>query len=100
MDGSLTPACGTCSGLGWVCECHPGRPWGGTCCEELPGPRLRRLFKSLPWPQSWRWRLWEARWLQVRCEHGACHCGGAGMACRSCNPDGGLEWLHVEAEAT
>ena len=40
-----------------VCEDHPDRPWGAICCA---GPQLRRD----PW----------------LCEHGACHCGAAGMA--------------------
>lgn len=96
----MTVPCTACDGLGWVCEFHQDRPWGGMCCEGPPVPRLNGIFKALPWPMWSRWRLWSLRWLELPCEHGACHCGGAGMACRSCNPDGGLEWLHVEAEVT
>ena len=45
-------------GDGHVCENHPDRFWGYLCCEEVPGQEV--------------------------CEHGACHCGGAGMPCGAC----------------
>jgi len=92
------PECGTCAGSGWVCECHPRRPWGGMCCE-LPDSLRTQALMACPWLfPMWllRSRLFHLRRL---CEHGACHCGGAGMACQSCNPEGRVDWLHVEAEA-
>lgn len=55
--------CTSCRDTGHVCECHPGRSWGGVCCD---GPR----------PPASR--------PEVLCEHGACHCGGAGMPCPAC----------------
>jgi len=47
-----------CNDTGHACENHPDRPWGGMCCD---GPASG-----------------------VLCEHGACHCGGAGMPCPVC----------------
>lgn len=54
----LGTACSNCNDTGHVCENHPDQAWGGLCCEHLG-----------------------AAWL---CEHGACHCGGAGMPCPTC----------------
>jgi len=55
--------CRTCQDTGHVCESHPARPWGGFCCDgpAKPGADGEKL-----------------------CEHGACHCGGAGMPCTAC----------------
>jgi len=65
--------CRTCNGTRWVCEEHPDRPWGGLCCKRPDGADI--------------------------CEHGACHCGGAGDPCPSCNPEGEIDpgWVHTEA---
>ena len=94
--------CARCAGEGWVCESHPSRPWGGLCCD---GPRwaqrLRPLSRLAPWgpallPYRGPFRLaWRIRPL---CEHGACYCGGAGLACPDCNPDGHVDWLSVITE--
>jgi len=89
--------CKACDGSRWVCESHLSRPWGGLCCD---GPRRARvagwLHRVLPYRGPFRlaWRI------RVLCEHGACHCGGAGEACRDCNPAGEVDWLTVIAEAT
>ena len=50
--------CPSCRDEGHVCEDHPDRFWGGLCCA---GPVSGEV-----------------------CEHGACHCGGAGMPCPDC----------------
>ncbi len=55
-------ACLNCNDTGHVCENHPGSPWGHLCCD---GPVLLAP-------------------LVGTCIHGACHCGGAGMPCRTC----------------
>lgn len=93
----LSMDCLTCEDSGWVCESHIGRPWGGMCCKE---PRRAKLLgwlhRVLPYRGPFRlaWRI------RVLCGHGACHCGGAGYSCPSCNPSGNADWLSVIAEAT
>lgn len=95
----MAAECAACSGLGWTCECHPHRPWGGECCGERPEGVARRAWLRLLWllPPVVLVRL---PCRERLCRHGACHCGGPGDACKSCNPDGGLEWLRIEAEAS
>lgn len=51
--------CPTCNDSGHVCENHPDKPWGGICCDQ-------------------------PREFTGHCQHGACHCGGAGMPCAAC----------------
>lgn len=29
VEGAADPDCPVCHGVGWVCENHPGRVWGG-----------------------------------------------------------------------
>jgi hypothetical protein len=55
--------CGACQDTGHVCESHPSRPWGGFCCDGPAEPGEGGV---------------------ALCEHGACHCGGAGMPCTAC----------------
>lgn len=44
----------------WFCEDHSDLPWGELCCDP---PADLASTDGLP----------------VICEHGACHCGAAGM---------------------
>jgi hypothetical protein len=56
------PDCPNCNDTGHACEDHPTMAWGGMCCDPDP----------------------------VRCDHGACHCGTAGMPCPTCcDPEDG-----------
>jgi hypothetical protein len=57
--------CARCGDTAHVCEDHPARPWGGLCCGGPAGPG----------PDGDG---------AVLCQHGACHCGGAGEPCGSC----------------
>ena len=90
--------CARCNGERWVCESHHGRPWGDMCCD---GPRraavLHWLHRFLPYRGPLR-LAWSIR---VLCAHGACHCGGAGDPCPSCNPQGETDpgWTRIIAEA-
>jgi hypothetical protein len=102
----VTPDCTTCNDKRWVCERHPSRPWGVLCCE---GPRWARRARRLglthpllPWsPGLPYWGPFLLAWrLRPLCEHGACWCGGAGLACPGCNPTGRVDWLNVIAEAS
>jgi hypothetical protein len=95
--------CAACGGSGWTCESHPRRPWGVLCCD---GPRwaqrLRPLSRLMPWAPALLpyWGPFLLAWrIRPLCEHGACFCGGAGLACPSCNPSGNVDWLSVIAEA-
>jgi hypothetical protein len=90
------PRCPSCLDDGHVCEEHPGRPWGGMCCEEPPRAKwLSRLHALLPYRGPFRlaWRI------RVLCEHGACHCGGAGMPCPACCSPIPQDGAHPIAEA-
>jgi hypothetical protein len=62
--------CAACRDTSYVCECHTSRPWGDLCCD---GPVREGTGDACP--------------DEVLCEHGACHCGGAGLACPGCRPD-------------
>jgi hypothetical protein len=59
------------------------------CCD---GPRraaiVHQLHRLLPYGGPFRlaWRI------RVLCEHGACHCGGAGDPCPDCNSTADVNW--------